>query len=109
MKGIVFANQEKYLTTLRNKPDALIAEMEEFALENQVPILNWNAAELLEMLVRNSKPKRVLEIGMAIGISTLRALTQAEPLVAKKLSRIWLVARGRLLVQQLAEVMERLF
>ncbi len=78
MKGIVFPNQEKYLSAQRNKPDILIAEMESFASENQVPILNWNAAELLEVLIRNSEPKRVLEIGMAIGYSSIRIARQLK-------------------------------
>lgn len=78
MKGIVFANQEKYLSAQRNKPDALIAEMEVFAADNQVPILNWNAADFLEMLVRSAKPKRALEIGMAIGYSSIRIARQLK-------------------------------
>lgn len=78
MKGIVFVNQEKYLSAQRKKPDALIAEMETFASENQVPILVWNAADLLEMIVRSAKPKRVLEIGMAIGYSSIRIARQLK-------------------------------
>ncbi|OGV08339.1 MAG: methyltransferase [Stygiobacter sp. RIFOXYC12_FULL_38_8] len=102
MKGIVFANQEKYLTTLRNKPDALIAEMEEFALENQVPILNWNAAELLEMLVRNSKPKRVLEIGMAIGYSSIRIARQL-----KKKSILHAIEKSKVNIELAAAYIDR--
>ena len=78
MKGIVFANQEKYLSAQRKKPDALISEMETFAAENQVPILNWNAADFLEMLIRSTKPKRALEIGMAIGYSSIRIARQLK-------------------------------
>ena len=102
MKGIVIANQEKYLTTLRNKPDALIAEMEEFALENQVPILNWNAAELLEMLVRNSKPKRVLEIGMAIGYSSIRIARQL-----KKKSILHAIEKSKVNIELAAAYIDR--
>lgn len=102
MKGIVFSNQEKYLTTLRNKPDALIAEMEEFALENQVPILNWNAAELLEMLVRNSKPKRVLEIGMAIGYSSIRIARQL-----KKKSILHAIEKSKVNIELAAAYIDR--
>lgn len=78
MKGIVFANQEKYLSAQRKKPDALIAEMETFASDNHVPILVWNAADLLEMLVSSAKPKRALEIGMAIGYSSIRIARQLK-------------------------------
>lgn len=102
MKGIVLSNQEKYLTTLRNKPDALIAEMEEFALENQVPILNWNAVELLEMLVRNSKPKRVLEIGMAIGYSSIRIARQL-----KKKSILHAIEKSKVNIELAAAYIDR--
>lgn len=78
MKGIVLANQEKYLSAQRKKPDVLITEMEVFAANNQVPILVWNAADLLEMFIRNSRPKRVLEIGMAIGYSSIRIARQLK-------------------------------
>lgn len=78
MKGIILANQEKYLKGLRKSPNALINEMELFAADNQVPILNWNAADFLEILIRSSKPKRVLEIGMAIGYSSIRIAGQLK-------------------------------
>lgn len=72
MPGILYSPQEKYLENLRIENDELIIEMEKFAKENNVPILNWNAAELLESLITLYEPKRVLEIGTAIGYSTIR-------------------------------------
>jgi len=72
MNKIVFPNQEKYLKKIRAKQDDLILQMEVYAKENLVPVLNWNAADFLEVLIRSNKPKRVLEIGMAIGYSTIR-------------------------------------
>lgn len=72
MSKILYAPQEKYLSSLRNEKDELILEMEKFAEENNVPILDWNSAELLESLIVLYKPKRVLEIGTAIAYSTIR-------------------------------------
>lgn len=72
MPGILYSPQEKYLENLRIENDELILEMEKFAKEKKVPILNWNAAELLESLIILYEPKRVLEIGTAIGYSTIR-------------------------------------
>lgn len=72
MSGILYSPQEKYLENLRTENDELILEMEKFAKEKNVPILNWNAAELLESLILIYEPKRVLEIGTAIGYSTIR-------------------------------------
>lgn len=72
MSKILYENQLTYLSSLRNPPDALLIEMEEFALKKKIPILNWNAAELLEQIVLIHRPKRVLEIGTAIAYSSIR-------------------------------------
>lgn len=72
MNKILYDNQIKYLETLRAEPDPLIKQMEEFAKDNKIPILDWKAAELLEQLVIILRPKRVLEIGTAIGYSSIR-------------------------------------
>lgn len=72
MGNIIYPAQSKYLENFRDSKDPLIQEMEEFAYENNVPILSWQSAELLEQLIRMIKPKRVLEIGTAIGYSTIR-------------------------------------
>ncbi len=72
MPDIINLSQLEYLKSLRSVPDSLIKEMEEFAAEKNIPILDWKSAELLEQLVLISKPKRVLEIGTAIAYSSIR-------------------------------------
>lgn len=72
MSKILYSSQENYLQSLRTEDDELILEMEKFAKENDVPILDWNSAELLEQLITLYQPKRVLEIGTAIAYSTIR-------------------------------------
>lgn len=72
MNGILYNNQIKYLESLRAEHDPLIKEMEEYAKENRIPILDWKAAEFLEQLIIIIRPKRVLEIGTAIGYSSIR-------------------------------------
>lgn len=72
MSNITYLNQIEYLESLRGEPDPLIKEMEEFAQQNRVPILDWKSAELLEQIVMMIKPKRVLEIGTAIAYSSIR-------------------------------------
>lgn len=71
MKGIINSTQLKYLFSLRNNVSDLILEMEKFANEHNVPILNWKASELLQLIIAIKKPKRVLEIGMAISYSSI--------------------------------------
>jgi len=72
MSNILYDDQVKYLTFLRNESKSLIKEMEIYAAKNKIPILDWMSAEFLEQLITVSKPKSVLEIGTAIGYSSIR-------------------------------------
>ena len=47
-------------------------EIEEYAIENNVPIMELIGIETLLQLLRIQQPKKVLEIGTAIGYSALR-------------------------------------
>jgi predicted O-methyltransferase YrrM len=72
MTKIIYDSQLDYLSSLRTSDDPLIKEMEDFASKKGIPILDWKAAEFLEQLISTAKPKRVLEIGMAIAYSSIR-------------------------------------
>jgi len=72
MSKILFPNQAEYLQDFRKKDDPLIFEMEDYAKQNNVPILSWDAADFMEQLIRIAEPKRVLEIGTAIAYTTIR-------------------------------------
>lgn len=72
MDNILYKAQEEYLNHFKNADDPLILEMEEFAKEHRVPILSWRSADLLELLIKLNRPKRVLEIGTAIAYSSIR-------------------------------------
>lgn len=72
MSDILYDDQVEYLISLRNQPEPLLKEMEVYAAEKKIPILDWMSAEFLEQLVLVSKPKSVLEIGTAIGYSSIR-------------------------------------
>ena len=52
--------------------DLLFREMEEYARENHVPIINERGRGVFLQVVRECRPHRVLEVGMAIGYSTLQ-------------------------------------
>jgi len=71
MAGILFPAQDKYLKQFKKEDDPLIAEMEQYAREHNVPILSRQAADFLEQIVLLINPKRVLEIGTAIAYSTI--------------------------------------
>lgn len=59
----------EYLRNLAPKSSEELCEMEKFALENDVPIIQKEVKPLLEFLCRLKAPKKILEIGTAIGYS----------------------------------------
>lgn len=57
------------------KSEGILAELEEYAHEHEVPIVQKEVSAFLEVLCNIYKPKKVLEVGCAIGYSaTLMAL-----------------------------------
>ena len=69
---------ERYLHVLRPARPDVMAEMEEVARRDSVPIVHWETGRFLATLSRALDPN-VLEVGTAIGYSTLHL---AEPLSA---------------------------
>jgi predicted O-methyltransferase YrrM len=72
MDKILQPVQKQYLDTFKKESDPIVKEMEEYALKNSVPILSSDAAEFMEILIRLTAPRRVLEIGTAIAYSSIR-------------------------------------
>jgi predicted O-methyltransferase YrrM len=72
MDKILFPAQHEYLLQFKDNKDPLIVEMEKYALDHNVPILDWKSAAFLETLIDIANPKRVLEIGTAIAYSSIR-------------------------------------
>lgn len=72
MNAIYYPAQTKYIDSFRKTGDELLLGLEAFAKENKVPILSWQSAELMEQLILLKEPRRVLEIGTAIGYTTIR-------------------------------------
>lgn len=72
MSNILKDAQGKYLNQFKQETDPLILEMEKFAEKHNVPILSWQSAKLLEILIKMINPERVLEIGTAIAYSSIR-------------------------------------
>ena len=50
--------------------DAL-KEIKEKALENHIPIIMDDTLEIIDKLLKNNKPKKILEIGTAVGYSAI--------------------------------------
>lgn len=68
---IVSGYVSEYIRSLEQSKDELLIEMEQYAVENAVPIIEVEVARFLEFLVALKKPKRILEIGTAIGYSSI--------------------------------------
>lgn len=66
---IVDEHVENYIRSLLPKQHGLLGELELFASEEHVPIVQPEVAQYMKLLFQMKKPKRVLEIGTAIGYS----------------------------------------
>jgi predicted O-methyltransferase YrrM len=62
---------DAYLEALRPPRSALMGEMEALAERDGVPIVPWETGRFLASLVRALDPALVVEVGTAIGYSTL--------------------------------------
>jgi caffeoyl-CoA O-methyltransferase len=69
--GYIQEDVEEYLYGLLPKRDAIVAEVEAYAAEHDVPIVGPAVARLLALLVQITGAKRIFEMGSAIGYSTL--------------------------------------
>jgi len=71
MSAIVHDYIETYLKGLASMDDDAIAVLEEYAFENHIPIIQKEAGRLLETLIHVVKPLKILELGTAIGYSSI--------------------------------------
>src|SRR5699024_5170278 len=62
----------QYIESLTSSKSTWVKKLEEYALENRVPIIDAPSMNLLLQLIRMHQPKRILEIGTAIAYSALR-------------------------------------
>jgi predicted O-methyltransferase YrrM len=60
-----------YLQDLRPERSPVMAEMESMAEREGIPIVHWETGRFLATLVRATDPALVLEVGTAIGYSTV--------------------------------------
>lgn len=60
-----------YLDRLRSKPDRILAEMEARGERERIPVVAPETGQLLALLSTTRRARRVVEVGTAIGVSTL--------------------------------------
>ncbi len=69
---------ERFLETLLGERDPLLREMEEQALKETIPVVTPTVGNFLNLLVHTCKAQAILEIGTAIGYSTIWLARAAE-------------------------------
>ena len=55
--------------------DEIITSIKEEAIKNKVPILQDISLDFIKLILRIKKPKKILEIGTAVGYSAINSIT----------------------------------
>ncbi|NIK11290.1 O-methyltransferase [Alkalibacillus almallahensis] len=63
---------KQYIQSLNQHNDSLLLEMEKYAEEHRVPIMELDGIAFLKQLIRIYQPQQLLEIGTAIGYSAIQ-------------------------------------
>lgn len=62
---------EDYILSILPENEEFLKELELYASENHVPIVDKEVAQFLKVLLKIIRPKKILEVGTAIGYSAL--------------------------------------
>lgn len=73
MSNIVNDLVEDYIRVTLKEKEGFLKDLEIYAEENSVPIIHKEVSDLLKVLLKVQKPKRILEVGCAIGYSSIFA------------------------------------
>ena len=71
MSNIVNDLVEDYIRVTLKEKEGFLKDLEIYAEENSVPIIHKEVSDLLKVLLKVQKPKRILEVGCAIGYSSI--------------------------------------
>ncbi|MFL0196464.1 O-methyltransferase [Clostridium sp. WILCCON 0269] len=71
MSGVVHEYIEYYIKSLIEEHSGILKEMEDYASQNSVPIVQKEVARFLELMINIKKPLKILELGTAIGYSAI--------------------------------------
>lgn len=71
LNAIVTPYVTSYIREKTVQHDAFLAELEKYAGENKVPIAEPETAQLISVLTKLKQPERILEVGCAIGYSSI--------------------------------------
>lgn len=71
MPNINYDYIENYLRNLKDIKDEKLRAMNDYAEKNHVPIIERESEEFINFLISIQKPKKILELGTAIGYSSI--------------------------------------
>ncbi|WP_251860405.1 O-methyltransferase [Clostridium sp. Marseille-Q2269] len=71
MSKVAYDYMEEYIRGLIPEKSGLLKELEDYAKENSVPIVHKEVANFLEFMISVKNPKKILELGTAIGYSSI--------------------------------------
>lgn len=79
-------NQD-YLTQLHQRLDTNIENLRSYAEDNQVPIVDKLTLDMIKQLIRMNHTKQILEIGTAIGYSSMQFASVASDIEVTTIER----------------------
>lgn len=68
---IIDERMSAFIDSMDSGKTSFLDEIEEYALQTQVPVIRKSMQQLLRFLLTLTKPKNILEVGTAIGFSAL--------------------------------------
>lgn len=71
MSGITYDYMEQYIRSLIPDNEGILGELEIYAKENSVPIIQKEVGKFLQLMINIKNPSKILELGTAIGYSAI--------------------------------------
>ena len=71
MSKVVYEYVEEHIRSLIPKNDELLSSMREYANINHIPIVEEETEKFIKFVIEIKRPKKVLELGTAIGYSAI--------------------------------------
>ncbi|WP_188206241.1 O-methyltransferase [Alkalibacillus aidingensis] len=78
---------KQYIQSLYKDQDELLTEMEQYAANQQVPIMEKDGIEFLKQIIRIHRPKKIIEIGAAIGYSAIQMAKSDSNVIIQTVER----------------------
>ncbi|MDO5036846.1 MAG: O-methyltransferase [Tissierellia bacterium] len=100
MSNIVFDHAEEYILGILPEEKGLLKSMRDYAQYKHIPIIEREVAEFLKFLLALKKPRKILELGTAIGYS---ALVMASVLPTSQIDTVELFAEKAALARKMID------